>query len=61
MQDDEPAKNIIQLELHVPDFNLVKNYYGKLGFETVWERLPEDAKGYLVLRKDGNTLCFLGW
>ncbi len=57
---DQPATNIIQLELHVPDFDLVKKYYGKLGFEIVWERVPEDAKGYLVLQRDGNTLCFWG-
>ena len=57
---DQPATNIIQLELHVPDFDLVKKYYKKLGFEIVWERIPEDAKGYLVLQRDGNTLCFWG-
>ena len=46
------------LELHVPDFQNVKNYYGKLGFRIVWERPPEGFKGYLVLQLDDNILCF---
>jgi predicted lactoylglutathione lyase len=35
----------IQLELHVPDFELVKKFYGDLGFEVVWERKPQEKKG----------------
>ncbi len=46
------------IELHVPDFGPVKNYYTKLGFEIVWERKPEGFKGYLVLRLAGNVICF---
>ncbi len=57
---NHPAINHLQLELHVPSFDLVKEYYGKLGFKIVWEREPEDAKGYLVIQKDSNTLCFWG-
>ena len=53
-----PANNSIQIELHVPDFELVKEFYGKLGFEIVWERKPEEKKGYLVIKKDNNILCF---
>ena len=60
MEDSDIALNHIQIELHVPDFEQVKSYYGKLGFSIVWERKPEDAKGYMVLEKDGNTLCFWG-
>lgn len=52
------AQNSIQLELHVPDFEKVKDFYGKLGFEVVWERKPEEKKGYLVIRRDDNILCF---
>ena len=52
------ANNTIQIELHVPDFEKVKDFYGKLGFEVVWERKPEDKKGYLVMKRDSNILCF---
>jgi hypothetical protein len=53
-----PATNRTLLELHVPDFQKVKEYYGKIGFEVVWERTPEDFKGYLVLTMEENILCF---
>lgn len=54
----KPANNSIQIELHVPDFEKVKNFYRKLGFEVVWERKPEDMKGYLIMQLDNNILCF---
>lgn len=55
---NKPINNSIQIELHVPDFELVKEFYGKLGFEVVWERKPEEKKGYLVIKRDNNILCF---
>jgi len=48
----------IILELHVPDFEKVKEFYGKLGFKTVWERKPDGFKGYLVIKKGNSVLCF---
>jgi uncharacterized glyoxalase superfamily protein PhnB len=48
----------MNLELHVPDFEQVKSYYGLLGFEVVWERVPEGESGYLVLKMGGVVLCF---
>lgn len=48
----------ILLELHVPDFELVKDFYGKLGFKIVWERKPEGKKGYLVIKRGNSILCF---
>lgn len=54
----KPANNSIQIELNVPDFELVKKFYGKLGFEVVWERKPEKLKGYLVMKMGNNILCF---
>lgn len=54
------ATNMLHLELHVPDFEQVKTYYGALGFRVVWERVPEDAKGYLVLERNGTVICFWG-
>lgn len=54
----QPALSDVLLELHVPDFQTVKDFYGKLGFEVVWEREPEELKGYLVMKKGKSALCF---
>lgn len=51
-----PAFNLV--ELHVPDFEVIKAYYQSMGFDIVWERPPEGFKGYLVVRLDHNVLCF---
>ena len=53
-----PAQNTTLLELHVPDFQKVKDFYSKLGFSVIWERPAEGFKGYLILKKDNNILCF---
>ena len=54
----KPALSDIILELHVPDFEKVKEFYKKLGFEVVWEREPEGFKGYLVMKRGNSILCF---
>lgn len=54
----QPAQNDILIELHVPDFEKVKEFYDKLGFEVVWERKPEGKKGYLVMKRGNSILCF---
>lgn len=54
----KPAQNNVLLELHVPDFEIIKDYYKKLDFEIVWERKPEGFKGYLILKMNDNILCF---
>ncbi len=54
----KPALSDIILELHVPDFEKVKDFYGKLGFQVVWEREPEGFKGYLVMKRGKSILCF---
>ncbi|OGM76137.1 hypothetical protein A2210_02910 [Candidatus Woesebacteria bacterium RIFOXYA1_FULL_40_18] len=54
----KPVQNNVLLELHVPDFEKVKEYYGKLGFKVIWERKPEGFKGYLILKMSANILCF---
>ena len=54
----KPALTDVILELHVPDFERVKDFYGKLGFKIVWERAPEGFKGYLVMKKGESVLCF---
>lgn len=48
----------MMLELHVPDFEKVKAFYQRLGFEKVWERAPDGFKGYLVMQMEDNILCF---
>lgn len=48
----------VLLELHVPDFQNVKEYYGNLGFTVVWERTPDQFKGYVVMKMENNILCF---
>jgi len=58
LTDEKPTKNYLHIELHVPDFEQVKSYYGSLGFRVVWERTPDNEKGYLVLEMDGTVLCF---
>ncbi len=52
------AQNDILLELHVPDFALAKDFYGKLGFNVVREEKPEGKDGYLVLKKGSSIICF---
>ncbi len=55
-----PIRNNLIIELHVPDLELVKKFYSKLGFELkVNDNINEKELGYVtMLRKDsnGNTL-----
>ena len=45
-------KNNLIIELHVPDFQSVKDFYGKLGFEIISEdKKGEKFPGYLVMRR----------
>lgn len=53
-----PQQNKVLLEIHVPDFEKVKDYYGKIGFNVQWERKPEGFKGYLIMNMNQNILCF---
>lgn len=55
---EKPVQNTTIVELHIPDFKKAKSFYRKLGFKVVWERKPEGKKGYLVLKKENNILCF---
>jgi lactoylglutathione lyase len=52
------SHNSIQIELHVEDFEAIKAFYSKLGFEVIWERQPEEFKGYMVLKLNDNIVCF---
>ncbi len=46
------------IELHVSDFTPVREFYTRLGFETVWEQAPDGHKGYLVMKSGNNLLRF---
>lgn len=48
------------IELHVPDFERAKTFYGKLGFGLLWEESPQDKRGYMVLKLEKNLLAFWG-
>jgi len=50
--------NEIYIELHVPDFEITREFYGKLGFAVVWEHKPDQKKGYLVMKHKDSILCF---
>jgi catechol 2,3-dioxygenase-like lactoylglutathione lyase family enzyme len=52
------ALSDVIIELHVPDFDTVKDFYGTLGFKTVWEYPPEGQSGYLVMRREKSILTF---
>lgn len=53
-----PVPNAALVELHVPDFGPVKEFYGALGFRVAREDRSDDGDGYLVLALDGNLLAF---
>ncbi len=57
----EPAPgtgNRALIELHTSDFAPVREFYTSVGFDVVWEREPDEKKGYLVMTMAGNILCF---
>lgn len=62
MDDKFPGKieNNIIVELHIPDFNAAKDFYGSMGFRAVSENKPDaEAPGYLVMKREdelGNTM-----
>ena len=57
MKSDLALTDVI-IELHVLDFEIVKDFYGKLGFEKVWEYEPKGTSGYLVMKMDTSILAF---
>ncbi len=49
----------LMLELHVPDFEVAKDFYSNFGFKLVWERrATSEETGYMVLRRAKTVLCF---
>lgn len=52
--------NRLVLELHVPDFKEVKEFYGKLGFKVASEQPIGENLGYLVMQRDRTFINFYG-
>lgn len=52
------ALSDVIIEIHVPSFDIVKDFYGKLGFEEVWSYPPKDQSGYLVMKRGNSVLAF---
>jgi uncharacterized glyoxalase superfamily protein PhnB len=52
------TKNHLQVELHVPDFDTVLEFYGRLGFKKVWHRNEKNNADYLVMERDSTILNF---
>jgi dihydroneopterin aldolase len=46
------------VELHVPAFGPVREFYGRLGFAIAREEIADDGAGYLVMRRGPNVLRF---
>jgi lactoylglutathione lyase len=56
MTDLLPPRSYV--ELHVPDFEVVKEFYGKLGFRVAREDPASGRDGYLVMELDGGVVAF---
>jgi predicted enzyme related to lactoylglutathione lyase len=48
----------MHVELHVDDFDKVKDFYSRLGFVIAREDLDTGAGGYLVLEREGAVISF---
>lgn len=55
-----PIKNNLIIELHVPNFDIVKSFYSELGFKITLDDLPNEKElGYLTMTREdvlGNTI-----
>jgi len=46
-------------ELHIPNFETAKKFYGDLDFKVVWERKPTDKiEGYMVMKRGNSVFSF---
>lgn len=52
------GRGSIDVELHVPDFDSVRRFYGAFGFQVEREEPVGESGGYLVLDLDGARLAF---
>lgn len=52
------TRNNLHLELHVPDFKVAEDFYGKLGFKIMWKRQESDGRDYLIMNRNGTVINF---
>jgi len=52
------TNNRLQVELHVPDFKIVLDFYGKLGFKKIWHRSEKTNANYLIMEREGVIINF---
>jgi predicted lactoylglutathione lyase len=52
------AQTTALIELHVPDFQPVKNFYNQLGFEILREYPAQETEDYLMMKLEQNLLSF---
>lgn len=52
------SKNNLDIELHVPSFDVAEEFYSKLGFTRTWKRQEGDESDYLVMQRSGTIICF---
>lgn len=56
----KPINNNLIIELHVPNFDMVKSFYSDLGFQITLDDLPNEKElGYLTMTREdalGNTI-----
>lgn len=53
-----PPCGYLHVELHVPEFESVKRFYGELGFSIAWQSDAPGEGGYLVMEKNAVVICF---
>ncbi|PWU23014.1 hypothetical protein C5B42_04375 [Candidatus Cerribacteria bacterium 'Amazon FNV 2010 28 9'] len=56
--DTPVALTDVLVELHVPDFTAVREFYSKLGFEEVWSNPAQGQSGYVVMKRGTSILSF---
>lgn len=55
----KPIQNNLIIELHVPDFKQIKDFYSKLGFEIISNDPKGKYPGYMVMKRKsplGDTI-----
>ncbi len=48
----------VLVELHVDDFDKVRDFYGRFGFDAAWQQTRQEDDGYLVMSLNDQVLTF---
>lgn len=60
VMENKNQTNRVFIELHVPDFDIAKDFYSKLGFQVVSDDGLVDGVGYFVMERNGTMINFYG-